>query len=244
VRTRRFPRRTRTRRHLPAAFATVTAAVFALALALVPVTSASAHDYLVDSSPKAGSTITTAPKDVSLTFDDIVLDLSGDGSSSLVQVTGPNGRHFETGCPKIEGRVVTTPVALGASGKYTVTWQIVSADGHVVSSSIQFDYARDAQATPSASAAPIPKGAAARPACGSVDTNAASTAPHVPSQDSGSSVLWVVIVIAGIIVLMMIAAVIVLVATSRRRQAQDADGDADAGGTPAARSRRAPEDDD
>jgi copper resistance protein C len=235
VRTRRFPRRARGR--FSAALAAVTAAVFALALALVPVTSASAHDYLVDSSPKAGSTISTSPKDVSLTFDDIVLDLSGDGSSSLVQVVGPHDRHFETGCPKIEGRVVTTPVALGPSGKYTVTWQIVSADGHVVSSSIEFDYA------PSTVPSSAPRGTSARPACGSVDTNAASTAPHVPTQGTGSSSLWVVIVIAGIIVAMMIAAVIVLVATSRRRQASGADPAAPAEGT-GGRSRRVQEDDD
>jgi methionine-rich copper-binding protein CopC len=216
-RTRRIPRPQR------AALA-AGAAVFAIALALVPVTSASAHDYLVDSSPKAGSTQTTPIKDVSLTFDDIVLNLSGNGSSSLVQVVGPDKRHFETGCPKIEGRVVTTPVELGPSGKYTVTWQIVSADGHVVSSSIAFDYR---PSTPSTA-----KGSATRPSCGQVDAGAASTAPHVPTQSSPAGNLWIVILIAVIIVAIMIAAVIVLLLTSRRRSG------------PGEGSRRQPEDDD
>ncbi|HEY5223170.1 MAG TPA: copper resistance protein CopC, partial [Microbacteriaceae bacterium] len=96
-------------------FATVAAAFVACGLALAPAASASAHDYLVDSTPKAGSVQTTPLKTVSLTFDDIVLDLSGNGSSALLQVTGPDGAntHFETGCPTIAGRVVSAPVALG-----------------------------------------------------------------------------------------------------------------------------------
>ncbi|MDF2442865.1 MAG: copper resistance protein, partial [Subtercola sp.] len=87
----------------------------AAGLALLPAGSASAHDFLISSSPAAGSTVTAPPSSVSLTFNDLVLDLSGDGSSSIVEVTGPDASttHFETGCASILGRTVSVPVALG-----------------------------------------------------------------------------------------------------------------------------------
>jgi methionine-rich copper-binding protein CopC len=200
-----------------AVVAGLAAVVAAGALALLPGAPASAHDYLVDSSPKAGSTQTSPISTVSLTFNDVVLDLSHNGSSALLQVTGPNGatRHFETGCPKIAGRVVSAPVALGATGKYTVTWQIVSADGHTVSDSIQFSYAPPARTKAAG-------GSTNRPSCGqpgsasSAQASAAATPrPATASTTSGS--LAIVITIAGIIVLLAVIAVVVLIVTARRR---------------------------
>jgi methionine-rich copper-binding protein CopC len=200
--------------------AAVAAALFALALALAPAAGASAHDYLVDSTPKAGSTQTEPLGQVSLTFNDVVLDLAGDGASSLLQVTGPDGAstHFETGCPTITDRVVTAPVALGGPGVYRMTWQIVSADGHTVSDSIEFTYSPPA----GTSAA---KGSDSRPACGRAagDANTGATSAATPQASengttaSGSSgALIIVIVIAGVIVLLAIVAVVVLVLTRRR----------------------------
>ena len=106
----------------------------AIALAVVPAAAASAHDYLVSSDPAADSTVSSAVPTVSLTFNDRVLDLGGDGSGSLLTVTGPDGAgtHFETGCPTIADTVVSAPVALGSAGQYTVSYQVVSADGHTI----------------------------------------------------------------------------------------------------------------
>ena len=82
--------------------------------------------------------VVTAPKSVTLTFDDIVLSRP---ARPQIVVRGPDGRYYETGCATVSDRVVTTPVGLGPAGKYTVTWRIVSADGHPVSDSISFTYA-------------------------------------------------------------------------------------------------------
>jgi len=196
--------------------AAVLAVLAACALALAPAAGASAHDYLVDSSPKANSVVTAPPSKVRLTFDDIVLDLSGDGSSALLQVTGPDGasRHFETGCPTIAGRDVTAPVALGGAGKYLVTWQIVSADGHTVSDSIAFTY-KPAAGTTAA------QGSASRPACGGT-TSTASAAPATTDGQQNtpdSSELGIVITIGGIIVGLAIIGVVVVLLTTRRRTA-------------------------
>lgn len=178
-------------------------------LALAPAASASAHDYLVESSPAANSTQTAPLKQVSLTFNDRVLDLSGDGSSALVQVVGPDEKHFETGCASILDRTVTAPVALGVGGSYTVTWQIVSADGHTVSNSIAFTYAPAAGTTPA-------EGRSARPPCGekkSSSTSAPTAAPAATANDGG---LGLVVGIGIGIAVLAVVGVALVVVTGRR----------------------------
>ena len=186
-------------------------AVVAAALALAPAAGASAHDYLVDSTPAANAVQTTPIEKVSLTFNDRVLDLRGDGSSALMQVVGPDDRHFEAGCPTILDRTVTVPVALGPAGRYTVTWQIVSADGHVVSSSIAFTYRPTSDPSPAA-------GSTSRPKCGNAVGAASTAAPRATASggQSGEADLGLVVGIAvGIIVLALLGVVIVLI-TARR----------------------------
>ncbi len=177
-------------------------------MALVPAAAASAHDYLVQSSPAANSTQTTPLKEVSLTFNDRVLDLSGNGSSALVQVIGPGQKHFETGCASILDRTVTAPVALGAGGTYTVTWQIVSADGHTVSNSLAFTYAP----APGTAAAAGRTGATQ---CGSGKASVTSSAP-APTASSNAGGLGVVIGIGIGIGVLAIVGVILVIVTGRR----------------------------
>lgn len=201
-------------RFVTSAFLAALGVVVVGVLALSPADSASAHDYLVESSPAANSTQTSPVKQVSLTFNDRVLDLTGDGSSALVQVTGPDQKHFETGCATILDRTVTAPVDLGDGGTYTVTWQIVSADGHTVSNSIAFTYAPPA-GTPAAA------GRADRPHCGAGASSAATAPAAAPSTGSGSGTgsgdLGLVIGVGiGIVVLAVIGVVLVIV-TGRRR---------------------------
>lgn len=188
-------------------------------LALGPAAGASAHDYLVSSTPKDGSTQTTALSDVVLTFNDRVLDLSGDGSSNVVEVTS-GGKHYEAGCPTIADTAVTTPVSLGESGEYTVTWQVVSADGHTVSDSVQFAYVKPAGATAAA-------GAASRPTCGdqapandgSATISVSGTATPVAGQEgdtAGSSPLPLALGVGGGVIVVALIGVVVVLTRSRK----------------------------
>lgn len=111
--------------------------VVAMGLLLGLGSPASAHDYLVGSSPRAGSTIQRDPGRVRLTFNDVVLTRP---IRSVLWVTGPDGRHYETGCADVVDRQVSVPVRLGPAGRYTAQWRIASADGHPVTSSITFQY--------------------------------------------------------------------------------------------------------
>ena len=100
-----------------------------------------AHNSLVSSSPANGSTHTTQLHEITLNFNDTVLNLGATGMTSIVEVTGPDSTtHYETGCATTTNRSVTTPVALGEPGRYEVTYQIVSADGHTVSNTLTFTY--------------------------------------------------------------------------------------------------------
>ncbi len=108
-------------------------ATAALTTGIAP--AAQAHDYLVNSQPVANSAAKQPVTQVVLTFNDLVLS---NPIPALVTVTGPDGRHYESACPRVSDRTVTTPVALGAPGEYRATWRIVSADGHPVTSSIAF----------------------------------------------------------------------------------------------------------
>lgn len=264
----RLARPSAARRRLAAAVAGAALATGALALAGVAqgsgpdgALSASAHDYLVSSSPAAGSTIDAPPSEVTLTFNDVILDLgtaagaggdasTGDastgsgsaaGGSSIVQVTGPDaqGTHFETGCAANSGRTVSVPVALGGSGEYTVTWRVVSADGHPVSDSIAFTYQAPAGATASAGTPDGPGCAAAQEGTagsgaassgGAGGSGSASTDPGTAAgQEEGIAPYLGVVVGVGIgIVVLAAAAVVLIVVTGRRKPAASVASAADA----------------
>lgn len=192
----------------PRTRATAAAVLLLTALAvLLGAAPAQAHDYLVSSSPAAGSTVTTAPDRVTLTFDAAVLN-TGNGSDVLT-VTGPDGKHFETGCPVVKNDAVSAPVRLGPAGTYTVGWRVVSSDGHPVADTITFRYA------PAAGAAVAP-GSASGPSCGDAAVRSGSGSSAAKPASSGSIVVLIAIV-AGVLVLLVVAGVVVAVVLTRRR---------------------------
>jgi methionine-rich copper-binding protein CopC len=178
---------------------------------------ASAHDYPVSWSPAAGSTVTRPVTKVSITFDDIVLDVDHDSLTSLLTVTGPSGatRHFETGCTTTLGRTISAPVRLGEAGKYTVSYQIVSADGHPVSGSQTFTFQPPAGFSP----APGTAGPACHRASAQGQGSAAKGATGEAADSAASSAPGVLIgIVGGVVGLAVIAIIVVLVVPARRRQ--------------------------
>jgi len=175
------------------------AAVLALAaaLALLPATAASAHDYLVSSDPVADSIVTTQLDTVTLTFSEAVLDF---GDSTRLQVTGPDGgsAHAESACPTVADTEVSAPVTLREPGEYTVTWRIVSADGHAVSDAFSFRYA------PADVAEATPDPSAAGPSCGGSSDAPAAAGPGSDSYllvGTAVTIAVIAIVTFGIILL-------------------------------------------
>jgi hypothetical protein len=116
---------------------------------------AQAHDALRGTDPAAGSTLTTTPTAVKLTFTEPVLD-----GTAKVQVTGPNG-VATTGDVASKGATVAAGLLPGLpDGAYTVLWRVTSTDGHPVSGKFSFTLSATPPGPPTPNKQPLPTPAA------------------------------------------------------------------------------------
>jgi len=171
-------------------------AAIALAGVFATASAASAHDSLLVTDPAQGSTAAGPLTQLTLTFSG---DPIGGQGADVIELVGPDGKYYETGCAQLSGPEVTVPVAMGAGGTYEVAWRAVSSDGHPVSGTYTFTYAPDA----SVSAGPKAAGSA-HPACGAAPavTSHPDASSSAPPPDAG---VWlgigiglVVVAIAGV----------------------------------------------
>jgi methionine-rich copper-binding protein CopC len=167
-------------------FSLILAGLIAGAMMLGLAGPALAHNVLVSSDPLAGSSIDAGPAVVSLTFDQPV---NGGPGLNAISVTSPDGGHWEgVGEPTVKDNVVSLPLRpLGPAGEYTVSYRILSADGHPVADSLKFTLAKAGTGSP----APTNEVAA----------NPASTPATDTTGETGGGVpIWVWI--AGAVVLL------------------------------------------
>ena len=193
-------------------------ALLALAAVFVGAVPAQAHNYLVKSTPAAGSTLTELPARYSVTTNGTLLDLNTNNAGFALQVQDADKRYYGDGCIAVDGPGISTKAAVGAPGVYTVTWQVISTDGHAVSDSYQFTWA---PSDASAGAAKESTGSKTIPDCnGTLHPNAATSAA-VPGRTASvseatlSTILW----IGGAVLAVGVAVVVTLLLTGRRRKA-------------------------
>lgn len=99
-------------------------------------TTVSAHTSLITQQPLGNSVIQVLPSEISLTFDESLIVI---GSANSITVLDPSGEEISTGETKVLNNVVSRAVTSSElPGKYSVTYRVVSEDGHVVSSTYQF----------------------------------------------------------------------------------------------------------
>ncbi|MDI2097805.1 copper resistance CopC family protein [Ruicaihuangia caeni] len=113
------------------------------ALLLLAAGPAAAHSTVVDSTPSEGEVLTTLPDQFSVTADEELLDLGGEGNGFAMVVQDAEGLYYGDGCATISGDTMTAPALLGEPGEYTLTYQLVSGDGHPLSGVIGFEWAPD-----------------------------------------------------------------------------------------------------
>lgn len=97
---------------------------------------ASGHAQLVKATPGLSAQAYAFPKQVTLMFTDELMDLA-DGNS--ITVTDPRGRKVSTEPTQVLGNQLV--VKLRASkllGRYTVSYRVVSEDGHPIASKYSF----------------------------------------------------------------------------------------------------------
>ncbi|WP_214111332.1 copper resistance CopC family protein [Acrocarpospora catenulata] len=156
----------------------LTVLLLGVAVTALPVPAAQAHNILVGSDPAKGATLSTAPTEVTLTFDQPVRV-----EFAKMALTDAAGTHYESGKVTADDKDVTIAVrALTAPGQYTIGYQILSNDGHPVTGGVTFTYAPGgtASATPTAPATPAPPADSPAP----VPASAAQAPP------TGGSWVW------------------------------------------------------
>ena len=109
-----------------------TAIVAALLAALAPA-AAQAHAFLDHASPLVGSTVPTAPHELTLTFTQNL-----EPAFSTVQVTGPNGARVDAGKPQISGNTMRVGLKSQSPGTYKVHWHALSVDTHTTEGNFSF----------------------------------------------------------------------------------------------------------
>ena len=99
---------------------------------------AHAHAALESTVPAKGAIVSKTTSQVSMLFGEDILVIKGKNPNSI-SVTDSKGKKVSTGVAVVSGTKISNGLKSPlATGKYTVKYRVVSADGHVVSGSYTF----------------------------------------------------------------------------------------------------------
>jgi len=105
-----------------------------LVLAAFTAVPAAAHTGLVGRSPTDGARLTGGPGELSFAFDQSLQTVPG---WDAIVITGPDGKEWPAGSVRVVGsRLTATAGSLGPSGRYDISYRVVSGDGHPVAGHI------------------------------------------------------------------------------------------------------------
>ena len=94
---------------------------------------AEAHAFLDHAEPRVGSTVQTAPRQLSLSFTQNL-----EPAFSSVEVSDANGARVDLGKPSISTSVMRVGLKQLAPGTYRVRWHVLSVDTHTTEGSFTF----------------------------------------------------------------------------------------------------------
>lgn len=195
----------------------VLALVFATLTALLVVFAgagpAAAHDQLLSTDPESGATLQTAPESVELTFSGNIQDIGHE-----IHVTDSEGRDITQGTLGVTGKTVSQPLRDSGRGDdtYTVTWRVVSQDGHPIEGTFRYSVGAGSGAGPERSAA---TGGHADHEHAEAGSSAEAASPEAASSEAGSTGLpgWVLPVIGGLVVLVILLGVLFVATRPKQR---------------------------
>lgn len=117
---------------------------------------ASAHAYVVSSTPTDGAELTTAPTEIRVTFDEAV---TLPGTVDEATVLDESGARVDAGAPHLDAARTTLTIGVRpglSKGGYVASWSVISDDTHPVGGSLEFGYGAPAIATAAPAAKPSP----------------------------------------------------------------------------------------
>jgi copper resistance protein C len=92
-----------------------------------------AHAFLDHAEPRVGSTVQTAPRELSLSFTQQL-----EPAFSTVEVRDANGARVDQGKPRISGDAMHVGLKPLGPGTYKVHWHALSVDTHTTEGSFNF----------------------------------------------------------------------------------------------------------
>lgn len=107
--------------------------IVSLLLAALGTAGARAHAFLDHASPLVGSTVPTAPHEVTLWFTQNL-----EAAFSTVEVLDANGGRVDQGKPSISGNTMRVGLKALSTGTYRVRWHVLSVDTHTTQGSFTF----------------------------------------------------------------------------------------------------------
>jgi copper resistance protein C len=218
------PAAPRPTRLLTAALAALATLVATLLLGVAGAAPAQAHDRIISSDPADGAQLETAPAALTMTFSTEPLAVE-----PQVVVTNPAGTVVAQGSPTIEGASAIFPWPAELTGDtYTVSWRVVSSDGHPIEGVFSFAVAAapapvDATADAPVDAAVTGEAAEGAPS-GSADSSDETAADA--TEDAGDAApdaqeRSIAPLLIGIGVLVAAAVVVAVLIVRRRQDQQD-----------------------
>jgi copper resistance protein C len=102
-------------------------------LAIMLGTAAEAHAFLDHAEPRVGSTVPTAPRELSLSFTQKL-----EPAFSSVEVSDGNGARVDLGKPSVSASVMRVRLKQLSAGTYRVRWHVLSVDTHTTEGSFSF----------------------------------------------------------------------------------------------------------
>ena len=148
-------------------------------LSIAVATPAWAHDELIGADPSVNADVGALPAQITMTFSGVLMDEPG---ATQVVVTDAAGTSLTDGDPTLDGTHLMQSLSGSASGPVTVTWRVVSSDGHPVAGQYTFTVAG---------------GATQSPSTGETTTTQTLTATPTSSGDAGVPVfVWVLLGVA------------------------------------------------
>jgi copper resistance protein C len=174
-----------------------------------------AHNFLVSSDPAAGQTLTKLPSRFIITTNEGLLDLSGHGAGFAFDIEDAAHKFYGDGCVTVSGPSMSIAPTIGPAGKYRVVWQIVSADGHIVSNQYTFTWAPPASFRPAV-------GASHPQDCGGKSGGTAPPDPHlgVDTTKVPTANLGLVLGIGGGVVGLGVILTLVILLAGRKKKPQ------------------------
>jgi hypothetical protein len=115
-------------------FAVLSVLLTALCMSfMLGASAAQAHAFIDHADPAIGSTVPTAPHELTLWFTQKL-----EPAFSNVQVTGPNGARVDAGKPQISGNIMRVEIKAVGPGTYQVHWHALSVDTHTTQGDFAF----------------------------------------------------------------------------------------------------------